>query len=214
MQSISEIVLDNDLFVVSDEIYDKLVYGCEAVSITSLGKEIRDRTILVNGVSKTYSMTGWRIGYAVGNKDVITAMSDLQSHTTSNPTSIAQKAALAALTLPELDEEVSQMVSEFSRRRDFLVEALQKIPGVKCMCPHGAFYVFPDISELYGKAYDGKVIDSSNTFADLLLSVARVAVVPGSGFGADEHIRLSYATSPETIKTGVERMAEFISHLS
>lgn len=201
-------------YVVADEIYNRLVYGTKAVSAVSLAPAMKERIITVNGMSKTYAMTGWRIGYAAGDRFIIKAISDLQSHSTSNPTSIAQKAALAALAIPEVEPEVANMVAEFGRRRDILVERLQGIPGLHCILPQGAFYAFPNISSLFGRSYNSTVIDNSDTFADLLLDRARIAVVPGSGFGAPDHIRLSYATSLSNIEIGAARLAEFVSVLA
>lgn len=200
LEEIASVAVKYDLIVVSDEVYEKIIYDdSQHISIASLGKEIFERTIVVNAVSKTYSMTGWRIGYCAGPSNVIKAIAEVQSHTTSNPTSISQKAALAAITGPQ--DFVYQMVSEFDRRRKFIVEELNKIDGIKCIKPKGAFYVFPKVSDLYGK-----IAKNSLEFSAYLLEEAKVAVVPGSAFGMDDYIRISYATSIENIKEGISRL--------
>lgn len=213
LAAIAEVALENDLYIISDEIYDKLIYDKVFVSIATLSQDVKARTIVVNGASKTFSMTGWRIGWTLGDRAVISAIADLQSHSTSNPTSIAQKAVLAALTDPAVDMEVVKMVAEFSRRRDILVEKLRGIPGITCGLPDGAFYVFPDVSALYGRSFEGKALTGSDSLTDALLTGAGVAVVPGSGFGADAHVRMAFATSLEAITSGVERFAAFVSRL-
>lgn len=212
LEAIAEIVLRHDIYVISDEIYEKLVYdGFEHISIASLNKEIKKRTIVVNGLSKSYAMTGWRIGYAAGPKDIIKAMTNIQSQSTSNPTSIAQKAAVAALTGPQ--DFTSMMRTEFDKRRRFLVERLNAIDGVSCIKPTGTFYTFPDISKLYGKKAGSRAINSSLDFALYLLEDAKVALVHGDAFGDDNYIRISYATSMENISKGLERIKEAISGL-
>ncbi len=211
LEGIAEVALRHNLFVISDEIYEKLVYdGVEHVSIASLGNEIKKSTIVVNGLSKSHAMTGWRVGYAAGPKDVIKAMTNIQSQSTSNPNSIAQKAAVEALTGPQ--GFIDMMRKEFDARRKFLVSELNSIPGVKCIAPTGAFYVFPNVSGLYGKA-DGKPVSNSSDLALYLLEQANVALVPGEAFGDDNHIRLSYATSMENLRKGVERIREAFGRL-
>lgn len=210
---LGEVIVEKDIFVLSDEIYEKIVYdGFESVSIASLTPELKRRTFVLNAVSKTYSMTGWRIGYAAGNAEVIAAMNRVQDQSTSNPTSIAQKAAVAALNGPQ--ECVSSMVVEFEKRRKVIVDGLNGIEGISCYRPQGAFYVFPNVSALYGRMYEGKPITGSNALTEYLLDTARVAVVPGEGFGADDYIRLSYATSMENIEKGLKRIAEAVKRLS
>lgn len=212
LEAISEIALRHDIYVISDEIYEKLVYdGFEHISIASLNKEIKKRTIVVNGLSKSYAMTGWRIGYTAGPKDIIKAMTNIQSQSTSNPTSIAQKAAVAALTGPQ--DFTSMMRTEFDKRRRFLIEGLNAVRGVSCIMPTGAFYAFPDISKLYGKKAGSRAINSSLDFALYLLEDAKVALVHGDAFGDDNYIRISYATSMENISKGLERIKEAISGL-
>ena len=212
LEKIAEIAISKNFFVISDEIYEKIVYdGFEFVSIASLSDEIKKRTIIVHGVAKTYAMTGWRIGYTAGSEEIISAMNNIQSQSTSNPTSIAQKASVEALIGPQ--NEVDKMVSAFAQRRNYIVDRLNKIPGVSCYKPVGAFYVFPNFSSYYGKSYQGKKIENSTHLADFFLDVARVAVVPGVEFGADPFERLSYATSMEDIKEGLDRIEEALKKL-
>ncbi len=212
LEAIAKIVVEKGIWVISDEIYDKLLYdGLQYVSIASLGPEIKAKTLVVNGVSKAYAMTGWRIGYVAGDKDVIGAMSNLQDHSTSNPTSIAQKAALAALTGPQ--EMVQQMVVEFEKRRNFMVERLNQIQGFSCLLPPGAFYAFVNISGVLGKSFNEKPVKGSMDLTELLLTEAKVAVLPGSPFGADSFLRLSYATSMENIVAGLDRIEEMVSRI-
>jgi aspartate aminotransferase len=204
LERIAEVVLRHDLYVISDEIYEKLVYdGAEHMSIASLGNEIRKRSIVVNGLSKSHAMTGWRVGFTAGPKEIIRAMTNIQSQSTSNPNSIAQKAGIEALTGPQTF--VQTMRSEFDRRRRFLVSELNAIADVSCITPTGAFYAFPNISGLFGKV-DGKPVFSSSDLALFLLEDAGVALVPGDAFGDDNYIRLSYATSMENLRKGVERI--------
>ncbi len=212
LQKIADLIKGKDITVISDDIYEKIVYdGFEFSSIAGLGKEIKKKTVIVNGVSKAYSMTGWRIGYIAGPKRLIKECSMLQSQSTSNPTSIAQYAAVKALNCP--DEVIFKMVREFDKRRKYIVQALSFIDGVSCNMPAGAFYVFPDVSNHFGKNYNGKSIGGSVDMANYLLNDCNVAVVPGAAFGADNNIRLSYATSMENIKTGIERIKDGISRL-
>jgi aspartate aminotransferase len=213
LERIAEIAISKNFFVISDEIYEKIVYdGFEFISIASLSEEMKTKTIIVHGVAKTYAMTGWRIGYTAGPEEVIAAMNNIQSQSTSNPTSIAQKASVEALAGPQ--DEVGKMVSAFAQRRNYIVDRLNKMPGVSCYKPAGAFYVFPNFSSYYAKSYQGKKIENSTRLADFLLDVARVAVVPGVEFGADPFERLSYATSMEDIKEGLNRIEEALKKLS
>jgi aspartate aminotransferase len=212
LEDIAEIVVRKNIYIISDEVYEKLVYeGREHVSIASLGKEIRDRTILVNGLSKSHAMTGWRIGYTAGPPDLIRAMTNIQSQSTSNPTSISQAAAVAALRGPQ--ESVGIMRDEFDRRRKLLVDGLNSIPGIRCLPPTGAFYVFPNVSALYGKKAGERAINCSLDFALYLLEEAKVALVHGEPFGNDNHIRISYATSMETINKALMRIREAVGNL-
>lgn len=213
LKPISEILVEREIYCISDEIYEKLIYdGREHTSIASLGPEIKRLTILVNGVSKAYSMTGWRIGYAAGQAEIIQAMSNLQDHSTANPSSISQKAALEALMGPQ--ESVKEMVKAFGRRRDYVVKRVNSIEGMDCLMPEGAFYVFPNVSRLLGKKHGGKIIKDSISLTELLLTEAKVAVVPGAVFGDDDHLRISYATSMENIAKGMDRIEDFVKGIS
>lgn len=201
LEGIAEVILRNKLYVISDEIYEKLIYDdAEHVSIASLGEEMKQRTIVVNGLSKSHAMTGWRVGYTAGPRELVKAMTSIQSQSTSNPTSIAQKAALEALTGPQ--DFIKTMREEFDRRRKFLVAELNSMERVRCLMPTGAFYAFPNTSGLYG----GGEIGSSSALAMYLLEEAKVALVPGDAFGDDGYIRISYATSMEDIKKAMERI--------
>lgn len=205
--------MDKQLLVISDEIYEKLIYDQHKkhISIASLGKEIYDRTIVINGVSKSYAMTGWRIGYAACPPEIAVCVTSLQSHMTSNPNSIAQKAALAALTGPQ--DCVESMKEEFKKRRDYIFQREEEIPYITALKPEGAFYLFIDISGTIGKKYQGSEITSAADFAALLLENKLTAVVPCADFDAPNYIRLSYATSMENIKKGMDRIEEFVKEL-
>jgi len=213
LEKIAEVVLKYGIFVISDEIYEKLTYdGFKHVSIASLASKIKEKTIVVNGLSKSYAMTGWRIGFAAGPREIIKAMINVQSQSTSNPTSIAQKAAIEALRGPQ--DFVHTMLSEFDRRRRLLVNELNSIPGMSCLSPVGAFYAFPNTSKLYRKSIGKRTISSSSDLALYLLEEAKVALVHGEAFGDDNHIRLSYATSVEEIERGIKRIREATGRLS
>ncbi len=209
LKAIADFAVEHNIYVISDEIYEKLIYDGEHVSIASFNDKIKDLTIVINGVSKTYAMTGWRIGFAAANKEIAKAMSNIQSHAASNPNSIAQVAAQAALEGGE--EEINLMRSNFAKRRDFMVEEINKIDGVSCKKPQGAFYIMMNISDLLGKEFYGKVLNNADDFAELFLNKARVAVVPGTGFGADKYVRWSYATSMENISEGICRLKKFLA---
>ena len=212
LKAVAEVCIEKDILVISDEIYEKLVFGVPFASIATVAPKLRDKCIVVNGASKAYAMTGWRIGYAAGPKDIMTAVGRMQSQSTSNATSIAQYATIAAL---EGDQGcVEKMRLEYAKRRDYIVGRLRSIPGVTCGEPQGAFYVFPNVSALYGKKYQGKAITGSNMMAETLLEKAHIATVPGGGFGADAFIRLSYATSMEKIEKGLDRLEKFIKELT
>jgi aspartate aminotransferase len=213
LRAIVDVAMDAGLIIISDEIYEKIIYnGIKHVPVASLGKDIKKSTILVNGVSKTYSMTGWRIGYAAGDKEVISAMSKLQGQSTSNPTSISQWAAVAAFTGPH--QIIEDRTKEFEQRKNYIVEKLNDIPEISCFSPQGAFYVFPNISGYFGKAFNGKVIKDSLDFTEFILEEAKVAVVPGVAFGSDDHVRISYATSMDDIIKGMERITEAVKKFS
>ncbi|HWO42511.1 MAG TPA: pyridoxal phosphate-dependent aminotransferase [Candidatus Eisenbacteria bacterium] len=201
-------------WLLSDDIYEKIVYDdFQFNNIVALNPALRGRTVIINGVSKTYSMTGWRIGYALGPAEVMSAAAKIQSQSTSNPTSIAQAAALEAISGPQ--ETVAAMVREFATRRDLIVERLNAVPGVRCLKPEGAFYVFPNVSALFGKtaAGTGKKLSSPCDVAEYLLERARVATVPGEDFGSFEHIRFSYATSLDDIEEGCRRIRLAVEQL-
>lgn len=200
LKQIAELAVERDLIVVSDEIYEKLTYdGRTHTSIASLSPEIFRRTLTVNGFSKAYSMTGWRLGYVAGDEEVIAALARIQDQSTSNPTSFAQAGAVAALTGPQ--EAVARMAAAFEERRNFIVDRLNAIPGIRCVKPDGAFYVFPNVSGLLSER-----LPDGDALAKHLLSEAKVGVVPGSGFGAPQYVRLSYATSMEQIEKGLDRI--------
>jgi len=211
LREIAEVVKKHDIFVVTDNIYEKLIYDGEKFFTIAQAEDMKSRTLVVHGVSKTYAMTGWRIGFTAGPKDIIKGMKNIQSQSTSNPTSISMKASVEALNGSQ--DSVRGMVAEFDKRRKFIVDGLNKISGIKCIVPKGAFYAFPNISAIYGRKFNGKVIKDSFDFAGLLLERVKVAVVPGTPFGAEENIRLSYATSLETIKKGLERIEQLIKML-
>ena len=213
LEDIADIALRHDLVVISDEIYEKILYdGARHISIATLSPEIAARTVVVNGVSKAYAMTGWRIGYAAGPKPLITAMADIQSQSTSNPTSISQKAAVAALRGG--DAFPRQMVVEFDRRRRLMVERLNKMPGVSCRMPAGAFYAFPNVASLFQLRPGQPPINTPAALAAYLLKEAQIAVVPGEPFGSASHIRLSYATGTEAITRGMDRMEAALKKLT
>ena len=213
LQAIGDLAIEKDLSIVSDEIYEFLVYdGAEHISIASLSPEIKERTIVINGMSKAYAMTGWRIGYTASPLNAAKAMTNFQSHSTSCPNSIAQYAALTALSGP--DDQLKSMVAEFDRRRRRIVKLINEIPGLSCKPPKGAFYVMMNIGGVFGKRYNGAPIVDSMSFTQLLLDNSHVAVVPGAGFGADAYVRLSYATSMENIEKGLARIKEFVGKLT
>ncbi len=210
LKAIADFAVENNLYVVSDEIYEHLIYEGEHISIASFNDKIKNLTIVINGVSKTYAMTGWRIGYAAANPEIAKIMSNVQSHASSNPNSIAQAATVAALSGG--DEEIERMKRHFKNRRDYMVEAINSIDGVSCRMPHGAFYIMMNIGELVGKTYYGKIINNSDDFAELFLDKAKVAVVPGTGFGAADYVRWSYATSMDNIVEGIQRLKNFLEN--
>lgn len=209
LKMISEIAIKNDLIVISDEIYEKLVYGdAKHISIASLGNDIKDRTIVVNGMSKAYAMTGWRVGYTACCEEIAKVMSSVQSHATSNPNSIAQYASVEALTGPQDDIEI--MRKEFEKRRDYMVNRINEIPNISCRKPDGAFYVMVNISNFINTVVKGYEIQTSFDFCNALLEINKVAAIPGAAFGTDNYIRLSYATSLENITKGLDRISNFI----
>lgn len=212
LAGLAEVACEKDILIVSDEIYEKLCYGGHpAPSIASVSEEVKARTVVVNGVSKAYAMTGWRIGYAAGPAEIIKGMAKLQSQSTSNPTSISQWAAVEALSGPQ--DAVDNMVAEFTKRRDVIVEGLRAIPGITCNSPEGAFYVFADFSARYGRSSGDGIINSSLAMAGYLLEDAGLALVPGSAFGEDGFLRISFATSMKNITSGIKRLGEAIGEL-
>jgi aspartate aminotransferase len=212
LEAIAECALRNGLLIVSDEIYEKIVFdGFEQSSICSLGKEVQDNCVLINGVSKSYAMTGWRIGYLAANAEIIKQTVKLQGQSTSNPTSVSQAASIAALNEGEAD--VQRMVIEFQKRRNTLVDSLLSIPGVECYKPVGSFYTFPDFSAFYGKTFKGKKMEGSIQLAEFLLAEGKVAMVPGIAFGADKNLRMAFASSMDTIKQGVDRIIKTLALL-
>lgn len=212
LKSLHDVILRYDFSILSDEIYECFIYnGLKHVSIASLSPELKERTVVINGVSKAYSMTGWRIGYAAAETPVAKAMANLQSHSTSNPTSIAQEACVVALNGDQC--VLKQMMEEYSRRRNVMVERLTGIPGITCIKPGGSFYAFPNVSAYFGKSYKGRLINSATDLAALLLTEVHVAVVPGVAFGNDNHFRLSYVCSLEKINEGLDRISEFLGKL-
>jgi aspartate aminotransferase len=210
LAALAEVIVKHGVPVVSDEIYDQLVYdGVEQRSIASFGPDIQALTIVCNGLSKSYAMTGWRLGYLAGPEDIIKAVNKLQSHATSGPTSFVQKAAAVALTGPQ--DAVAAMREQFDVRRKVIVEGLNQLPGITCRMPKGSFYAFPNISAWLGKEIGGVPIHKGLDFVDVCLSQAHVALVPGGAFGADQNVRLSYAVSMEQIKTGLDRLAKLLA---
>jgi len=209
LRALTEVAIKHNLWIFSDEVYEKLIYdGLEHASVAAFSKDACKRTITFNAVSKTYAMTGWRIGYAAGPAEVMKAAVDLQSTLTSGPNSIAQKAALEALTGPQ--ESVEDMRQAFARRRDIIVEGLNRIEGVTCVRPQGAFYAFPDCKALLGHTYAGRRVTDSLSLSAALLDSKRLAVVPGAPFRADGYLRFSYAVSEDVIEKGLQRFAEFV----
>jgi len=211
LESIAETALKHNIYIVSDEIYERLTYdGIEHVSIASISEEIKDITILINGMSKAYAMTGWRLGYAASNERIIKAMSSVQSHAVSHPSSITQYAATVALNGPQ--DDVKYMVKEFEKRRNYMYKRINEIKFLNCKKPQGAFYVYVDISNILNHELDGKTIENSIDLALVLLDKSKVAVIPGAAFGTDNYIRLSYATSMNTIIEGLNVLEDFLNN--
>ena len=212
LRELADLAVEHDFYIIADEIYEKLVYGdAKHYSIASFSPAVKRRTILINGVSKAYAMTGLRIGYACGPKEVIQAMVKYQSHATSSANAAAQHAAAVALTMDQTC--VEEMRKVYEQRRNKLVELINDIPGLSCRMPSGAFYVMMNIRGIQGKTFDGRVLDSSATIAEMMLEHAHVAVVPGVAFMAEGYCRMSYATSMENIVEGMKRIAAFVREL-
>ena len=210
LQAIADVCVKNEIYVVDDEIYYGLVYdGAKFVSLPSLGPEIKDLCILINGVSKSYAMTGWRIGYACANDRIAKVMANYLSHSTGSPSTISQKASVTALNAPQ--DEVEKMRQAFEERRDYIVARMNSIPGVSCIKPEGAFYVMMNLEQILGRTLYGVQIETSDDFAGLFLKKGLVAVVPGTGFGAPNFVRWSSATSMDNIKEGLNRLEKFLA---
>lgn len=209
---IAEFAKKHDLLIVSDEIYEKLIYdGEKHVSIATLSEDAYNRTIVINGVSKTYAMTGWRLGYAAASEEITKLMTSIQSHMTSNTNTITQYAAIEALNGPE--EELNVMIKEFENRRNFMIDKLSKLPEISIIKPSGAFYIMVNISAYLNTTFKNQSISNSVEFSKVLLEEEKVAVIPGAGFGLDNYIRLSYATSMDVIETGIDRISIFLSKI-
>lgn len=213
LRAIADVVRKHDCLIVSDDIYEKLLYRSDPfANIANVAPDLFDRVVVINGMSKAYAMTGWRLGYAAGPKEVIAAMQLIQDQSTSNTSSISQKAGVAALQGPK--ESIDKMVQEFRTRRDIIVSGLNAIDGISCHSPDGAFYVFPRIEKLLDRRYKGEKLAGSVRVSDVLLDDFRVGVVPGLPFGAEGHLRLSFATSQQTIEKALSRIREFVASLS
>lgn len=212
LEVIAKFAKKHDILIISDEMYEKLIYdGEKHISIASLSQDAYERTIVINGVSKAYAMTGWRIGYAAAKEEIIKLMVSVQSHVTSNPNSIAQYASVEALNGPT--DELVKMIAEFDNRRKFMVKRIGEIEGLDIIYPKGAFYLMINVSCVYGKAINGKTIKSSLDFSSEILEEEKVAVIPGAAFGLDKFVRLSYATSQKDIEEGLNRIENFIKKL-
>ena len=212
LEIVARLAIENDFVIIADEIYEKLVYDdFEFLSIAALGEDVKQRTITVNGVAKAFAMTGWRIGYAAGPQEIIDAMRKIQGQATSNPTSIAQHAAVEALSASSAS--VEHMRKEYQKRRDVMVESVNAIEGFSCRNPEGAFYTFPKVSSLYSRSFGDRMINNSIDLCSYLLDEAHVALVPGAAFGCDEYIRLSFATDLESIQKGLVRIKQAVEKL-
>ncbi len=213
LRALADVCIKRDIYIVADEIYYKLVYdGREFVSICSLGEDVKERTILINGVSKSYAMTGWRIGYSLAPAHITKVMSSYVSHSTGAPSSLSQWAAVRALTCPQ--DTVEEMRKAFEERRNYIVDRVNSMELVSCLKPQGAFYIMLNISKVFGKKCGDVVIDNCDTFADLFLEKGLVAVVSGSGFEAPNYVRWSYANSMENLKEGMDRLEKFLGSLT
>jgi aspartate aminotransferase len=212
LRMIADVVERSNLFVISDDVYEKFLYDSpRCPHILGLKPHLRDRVLITNSVSKTYAMTGWRLGYAAGPKELISAIETLQSQSTSNPTSIAQAAAVTALTGTQ--EPVGMMAKEFAKRRKYVVDRLRAIPGITCTLPEGAFYVFPRVSAYFGAKWQDKTISSAMDLSLYLLQVGNAALVAGEGFGSSDHVRISYATSMKNLEQGLNQIETALKQL-
>lgn len=210
LEDLAEILVPRGVAIIADEVYEKLLYdGAVFTSVAALGPEVKELTVTINGVSKTYAMTGWRIGYAAAPRALAQAMANIQSHATSNPNSIAQKAAVVALTGDQAP--VGKMLTEFTRRRERMITGINAIPGMSCRKPEGAFYVFAHVASFFGKTIRGRKINGSIDLAEVLLTEGHVALVPGAAFGDDRFVRFSYATSLDVIEKGLSRVKDVLA---
>ncbi len=210
LEGLAKVCVEKDLYIISDEIYYCLAYdNLTFTSVASLGEEVKERTILINGVSKSYAMTGWRVGYAAASEPIAKVMANYLSHSTGAPSSVSQWAAVEAMEGPQ--EDVEEMRREFEARRDYIVERMSAIPGVSCIKPQGAFYVMMSVEQLIGRELGGVTIQNADDFAQAFLEKALVAVVPCSGFGSPNYVRWSYATSLGNIKEGLDRLEKFLA---
>lgn len=210
LESLADILVPRGIVIIADEVYEKLLYdGAVFTSVAALGPEVKEHTVTVNGVSKTYAMTGWRIGYAAAPRVLAQAMANIQSHATSNPNAIAQKAAVVALTGDQTP--VQKMLTEFTRRREQMVKGINAIPGMSCCKPEGAFYIFAQVASLFGKTIRERKINGSVDLAEVLLTEGHVALVPGAAFGDDRFVRFSYATSLDVIEKGLLRVKDVVA---
>jgi aspartate aminotransferase len=205
LESLAEVLEDKNIIIISDEIYEKLTYDdIKYFSVASISPTLKDKTVVINGLSKAYAMTGWRIGYAAGDKELIKRAVKLQGHSTTNAPTISQYAGIEALNGPQV--EINKMHQEFERRRNFVFAKLHEIKDISCIKPQGAFYAFPNISAYIGRSYDGNQIRNSGDLAYFLINEAKVVLMPGSAFGSDDHLRISYATSMEQLEKGLSRI--------
>lgn len=212
LKALAELAVQHDFYVISDEVYEKLVYdGNIHTSIAAFSKEIYDRTVIINGLSKSHSMTGWRLGYSAAPKEISRGITSLQGHMTSNSTTFVQWAAAEALR--GCDDAVEEMRQEFAKRRDYFYERLCALPGITCVKPGGAFYLMPDVSSCFGKKAGGRTIENASDFCDYILQEAKVAIVPGSAFGMPKTVRIAYTESMERIREGLERLESALSKL-
>ena len=212
LEALAEVIIEHNILVISDEIYEHIIYdGFAQHSIAGVNLQMKERTIILNGVSKSYAMTGWRIGFTAAPAPLVAAMTKIQSQSTSNPTSISQKAAIEAYNGPQ--DFIAMVLPAFDERRRYIVKALNDIPNISCFTPTGAFYAFPRVKELLSRSFNGQPVESSLNLCTLLLDEAKIAAVPGEAFGAPGYLRLSYATSLENIKNGMERLADFVKKL-
>lgn len=214
LAALAEVTLKHNLLVISDEIYEKIVFdGFQNISIAALGEDIQRQTVVINGASKCFAMTGWRIGYFAADPAIASAVTKLQGQSTSNPASVSQAAAVEALIGKDTPKAVESMVAEFKTRRDYLMGRYEKIPGIRCYTPVGSFYSFPDFYECLGKKWQDKTLTGSLDIAEFLLEEAKVALVPGIAFGADNNLRLSFATSMDNIQRGMDRIEQALATL-